>query len=412
MLVDFVERNSHIAGIHWDSRLTPRLLVDPFSSDYKERERAAHFFLFVAAVSETKLIERAEYARYLLVNLHEALGDRLFKTTESSELKKKVEHCGFYEELGSEKRAIPDVLASVNRFVEQVACGDLIELSKRFSKPVALVKKISEHIGRMSGLHIEKSWMYMRWMVRPEPDLGIFKHFSPADLSVPLTMDIINVAISLGLMRETLPSFFGSSESVEKTRDQVTQFVRRLFPDDPAKVDYPFFLLGRWIGGMELNEATLRQSLQLFDEVFRKTGYACVDYQIVAYIQSGWEQLLKQNLKMMEIFYDLKPFKFPLPDGLVYTPDFVLKRENINGKKIILEPHGVMTEEDSHKFSLFRQVYGNNCYLLLLMKNDDITYYRVRGLLPEEAYDDVWPIEYLGMLLTQLKKNRYNPLSG
>jgi hypothetical protein len=58
LLKDFVERNSHLAGIHWDPRLKPTLLVKPFSKDYDEKKRTAHFFLFVAAISETRLRAR------------------------------------------------------------------------------------------------------------------------------------------------------------------------------------------------------------------------------------------------------------------------------------------------------------------------------------------------------------------
>lgn len=412
LLKDFVERNSHIAGIHWDQRLKPKLLVNPFSSDYEEKRKAAHFFLFMAALSETRLIERAECARHLLVHLHEGLGNRLFELTTNDEFRDKMKNCGFYEELGSEKEMIPDVLASVNLFIKQEAGGDLIDFSRRFSNPEAMMERISKQIERMGGLHAEKSWMYMRWMVRPAPDLGIFKHFSPADLAIPLTTDIANVAVSLGLMPKTEPSFWEDEQSIIEARNEVTRFAKTFFPQDPAKADYPFFLLGRWMKGMDLTEATLSHCLQLFDNVYKLTGYSCVDYQILAFVESGWEELLKENMTKMKIRFSMKPYKFPLPENLVYTPDFILTDVNVKGKKIVLEPHGRMNEEEIHKFSLFRQVYGKDCYLLLIMRNEDIVYYRARGLLPEEAYDDVWPKEYLGMLLTKLKTAQYKPLNS
>jgi hypothetical protein len=411
LLKDFVERNSHLAGIHWDPRLEPRLLVKPFSKDYDERKRAAHFFLFVAAISETRLIERAENARSLLIHLYRTLENRLFETTDPAELQDKVKNCGFYKELGQERGTIAEILASINRFVKEQAHGDLVKFSQQFPKPADLVKKMSGHIERMGGAHTEKSWMYIRWMVRRQPDLGIFDQFSPKDLAIPLTTDVVNVAICLGMMQKAEPSWWDDEQKVSQTREKVTEFSKSLFPEDPAKTDYPFFLLGRWMRGMDLTETTLSHSLQLFDNVYKKTGYSCVDYQIVAYVESGWEQLLKDNLTKMKISYYLKPFKFPLPDNLVYTPDFVLKEANIGGRKIILEPHGRMSEDDIHKYSLFRQVYEKDCFLLLIMRNDDIVYYRARKLLPEQAYDDVWPKEYIGMLLTKLKNNQYHPLN-
>ena len=71
-----------------------------------------------------------------------------------------------------------------------------------------------------------------------------------------------------------------------------------------------------------------------------------------------------------------------------------------------------MEEKRHHKYSLFKQLYGSECYLLLIMRNDDITYYRARGLLPDKAYDDIYPKEYLGSLLRALKNNQCKPLGS
>lgn len=68
-------------------------------------------------------------------------------------------------------------------------------------------------------------------------------------------------------------------------------------------------------------------------------------------------------------------------------------------------------EEDTHKYTFFKQLYGSECYLLLIMRNDDIAYYRARGLLPDQAYDDIYPKEYLGNLRA-LKNNQYKPLGN
>ena len=71
-----------------------------------------------------------------------------------------------------------------------------------------------------------------------------------------------------------------------------------------------------------------------------------------------------------------------------------------------------MEEKDTHKYQLFKQLYGSQCYLLLIMQNDDIAYYRARGLLPDQAYDDIYPKEYLGNLLRTLKNNQCKPLDS
>ena len=46
---------------------------------------------------------------------------------------------------------------------------------------------------------------------------------------------------------------------------------------------------------------------------------------------------------------------------------------------------------------MFRKVYGKDYSLILLVRNDDIP------SVPEEAYDDIWPIEYAELLVKKLR---------
>lgn len=406
LLREFVERNSNVVGIQWDLRLLPRLLINPYSKDYGKRRKAAHYFLLVASVDESRVIGMAENARKLLVHLHKRFGDKLFEVCESKELEDGVKKCQFYDEFGPLRGTIPSVLASVNKFVRHVARGDLIEYAQRFSKPKDMVEQIARHVKRMGGSFKEKSWMYMRWMVRPKPDLRIFDHFSPCELFIPLTTDITNVAVSLGLMDKVGPSWWEEAERVTRARERVTQFAGTFFPEDPAKVDYPFFLLGRWLRGKDLGIQVLKESLQLFDNVPKETGRACVEYQIIGRYESGWEKKVAETLSKMKIPFHLKPIRFPLPNNMFYTPDFVLRELRIKKRKIVLEPHGIMREGDARKFSLFKQIYRNDYFLMLIVRNDDIP------SIPREAYDDIWPIEYVPQFLYLSKNNRYRPLNG
>ena len=410
LLREFVNRNSTIAGIQWDPRMRPRLLINPYSEVYEQRKKTARYFLSVASVDETKVIARAENARRLLVLLHKTFGDDLLKVSEAKKFEDEIRKCKFYDDLGSLKEVIPSVLASVNEFVIEKTGGDIIEYSREFSEPREMVEEIARHVERMGGRFKEKSWMYMRWMVRPKPDLGIFNHFSPKDLFIPLTTDITNVAVSLGLMDKVDPSWWEDQENVERQRNKVTQFARGLFPRDPTKVDYPFFLLGRWLRGKSLSMQTLKESLQFFEYLYKMTGYSHVVYQSMSrYSPSYWERKVARTLRNMKIPFQAEPVRFPLPNNIFYTPDFILDKR-FQGRRIILEPHGRMSERDARKYSFFRQFYGNHYFLILLMRNDDIPYYRARNLLPEEAYDDIWPIDYVHILLNGLKDNQYRPL--
>ncbi|RLI80300.1 hypothetical protein DRP04_08345 [Archaeoglobales archaeon] len=98
-----------------------------------------------------------------------------------------------YSLLSRLREKIPEILASVNRFVSEVAGGDLIGCSKRFGRPMDFVNVSAPSIVRMGkdkNSARKKAWMYMRWMVRDYPDLRIFDHFSPRDLFVPLDKNV------------------------------------------------------------------------------------------------------------------------------------------------------------------------------------------------------------------------------
>jgi len=267
MLREFVERNSNIIDLQFDPRLPPKLLIDPWSKDYRSRMRTAHYFLLVASVDERGVIGRAENARYLIAELHRKFGEKIFQITNSKIFKKEISKCTRYNEFGFLKGQIPDILASVNRFVIHEAKGDLIKFSQRFRRPRDMVKIIGRYVKRMGGTVNKKAWIYMRWMVRPKPDLRIFSHFSPKDLYIPLTSDNARVAVCLGLIKSVEPIRWSDVE-------KVTRFARELFPEDPVKVDFPFFLIGRWLRGKDLNMQTLKKTLTQFDNFYRKTGFS------------------------------------------------------------------------------------------------------------------------------------------
>lgn len=96
------------------------------------------------------------------------------------------------------------------------------------------------------------------------------------------------------------------------------------------------------------------------------------------------------------IAFEYEPKRFYLSPWIRYTPDFILNLRH-NQKEIVLEPHAIMDPEDFQKFSLFRRLYGNEYFLILLVHNDDIPF------VSEDAFDDIWPIEYVDLLPSQLR---------
>ena len=410
LLKQFVERNSNVTGIQWDPEMYPKLLIKPYSKDYEERRRTAHYFLLVASVDESRVIGRAENARALLIHLHKRFRDKLFNISRAEKFEKEVRNCRFYNDFGPEKGCISRILSSVNKFVSERAGGDLINYARKFRKPKKMVEEISRNVKRMGGPWKEKAWMYMKWMVRPKPDLGIFKNFSPRDLFIPLTIEITNVAACLGLMEKVDSRWWKNEEQVEQTRERVTAYAKELFPEDPLKVDYPFFMLGRWLRGKDLSRQLLEEYLRFFDELYKLTGTTPVKYNIASRVKSGLEEKVRRELKKAKILFYYESEIFNLPGGITYKADFILRRQKVEGKTVILEPHGTWEEDGekaAFKYALFRETFGKYYYLILLVPE---RYFRFVRDTYKDSYDDIFEISNVPDLLFLLKKNIYHPL--
>ena len=405
LLVKFVDMNSDVVDVQWDRRMSPRLLLNPYSEDGEEKKLVAHYLLLGASVLEDAVVGFSENARMLLIHLHKALGNRLFEITKPHLFEEKIIGRGFYGTLGPSREVISEILACVNKFVKNKAEKDLIKYSQKFSRPEDFVEDLARNIERMDALHKDKAWVYMRWMVRPHPDLAIFEHFSPRDLYVPLTENNANVAASMGLIN-SVGHYLWKSDNVAGARSRVTRFARQLFPKDPAKVDYPFFLLGRWLKKKPLNRSTLKEALQFFEHIHGVTGQPHSYYQSMSRYKSGWEMKTARILSRMEIPFGYEPIDFPLP-GDNYIPDFILDK-SIHGRKIVLEPHYEMTKKQARKYSLFKQIYGHDFFLILLLKNDLISYYHKRNMLTDDVCDDVWPIEFVHLLAEKIRTGVYD----
>ena len=405
LLLEFVNMNSNTVDIQWDRRMSPRLLLNPYSENCEERKIAAHYFLLVSSMLEDEVVGFSENARKLLVYLHEAFNNRLFEISKPHIFEEKIRQWGFYANLSPYREVIPEILTCVNKLVRDKAEKNLIKYSQRYNKPKDFVDDLSQNIERMNEPRKDKAWVYMRWMVRPHPDLKIFDHFSPEDLYVPLTGNNANVAASLGLINSVAPSLWKDKHSEMEARKKITNFAKQLFPKDPAKVDYPFFLLGRWLKQKNLNKNTLKEALQFFDHIHKVTGQPHAYYQSMGRYKSGWEKMTARTLSKMKIPYGYETISFPLP-GDSYTPDFILD-ESIHGRKIVLEPHYDMTQKQARKYSLFKRTYGQEFLLILLLKNDLIPYYHKRNILTDDVCDDVWPIEFVHLLAEKIRTGTY-----
>ncbi len=385
--------------------MSPRLLFNPYSEKFEERKIAAHYFLLASSILDDTIVGYPENARMLLVYLHEAFGSTFFEIKKAHLFEEEIVKADFYHDLGPNKKAASEILAQINLFVKEKAERNLLKYAQKFIKPKDFIEDIAQNIPALSGPHKDRAWIYMRWMVRPQPDLQIYDHLLPEDLYVPLTKENANVAASLGLINSASPSLWRDEKTVAEARQKLTDFAKRLFPQDPAKVDYPFFLLGKWLKQKTLNRYTLKTALDFLERMQKITGQSQADYQKMSRYKSGWEKKTALTLLRMHIPYGYETISFPLPDE-VYTPDFILEK-TVNGRKIVLEPHFEMTKKQARKYSLFKRTYGHKFLLILILKNDLIPLYHQRKILTDDVCDDVWPIEFIHLLAEKIRRGTY-----
>ena len=141
------------------------------------------------------------------------------------------------------RRKVPRILAEANSFVDRQANGGLDSWSRGFTFPRPLVAQLAKQIyyqGRGTAETRKKMWMLLRWLVRPAPDLRLWAHLSPADLMVPVDRHVARFALTAGII-PSMPRDGPYWRQVEL----ITAYARQLFPDDPARVDYAFFMWGR-----------------------------------------------------------------------------------------------------------------------------------------------------------------------
>lgn len=212
------------------------------------------------------------------------------------------------------------------------------------------------------------------------------------------------------------------------TRSKFTEYARQIYPDDPTKVDYPFYMLSRWLRGKTKSQRVLKQHLKFLIDIYEKTGQPPVKYNIVVRDMSSYERRVKEALEALDVVYHYESNIFRLTEGAPsYKPDFILPDYQRNGKTILLEPHGIWTpprrnrvrigsrwmevtapgepsvdeREFIEKLTLFRQLYGHSFYLILLIP--PMHYKYVETQYPE-AYDELRLIDDVPRVLHDIYK--------
>lgn len=118
---------------------------------------------------------------------------------------------------------------------------DYLRLSFPDMNPLQAIRLALGQINGMpdisSSSEAKKLCMFLRWMIRRESpvDFGIWKQFNPKDLVIPLDTHVHRIATDLGLTK---------SRKCLKTAIDITDSLRKIWPDDPVKGDFALFGYG------------------------------------------------------------------------------------------------------------------------------------------------------------------------
>lgn len=427
LIARFVQIYSSVPDLELDHYLNPKPWFMPLNNDLAKRE-AAQYFLLAASLSDNRLTGNPRNIRMLLSHLYFKLGSKMYTAKDpaefSVEIRKFEQEIKKLDQLGEAKEDIPEILSSVNAFVEKKAQRDLMkytsELSQKGNKPKDFVELLSYTVKRMNKQNKAKSWLYLRWMTRSFPDLGLFP-FNPKDLMVPLSTPKFRVYAALGLSdNENLPfelnvknapeSWWNDTAEFDGDAERLTGFARSLFPADPAKVDFPFFILGTWLENSDLTQVSLERSLRFFIQKYEELLQPLMQYlTVVSHYNkageafkpgafTGLEKDVYDFLKNNQVTFSYEFMEFRLSKenpktdrSLTYKPDFFLPQLTNNGRKVLLEPHGVKNylREFLFKLSRFRKLYSDY-FCLILIVPDDFTEI-INKLDPEHnSYDLIW----------------------
>lgn len=362
LLKDYIEKSSNTPDVHWDPNLRNphlRLSFNPYACDQKDK--TAHYFLLVAAIDRPEYVLRSETTRALMIKIHEHMGGDCFKTGLTETFTKIINALDPYLRFGENKSQIPIALDSVNSYVEKFARNGLVEHSQKFTKPSELVQELSEEIPFFRGYYLEHTWMYIRWMTRNFPDFHVFEKFSPKDLQIPMTRYVKFVCSCMGFCAEPSDNLT-QIEKMDEERKKFTEFAAEpdMFPDDPTVVDYPFYVLGRWLYGEKPSVDLLRKYLGFWQKIYTRAKIMPIEFDLIGR-ETDFEKQVREQLEKLNFLFKAEPHRIPFPKETKipgYKPDFILNQCNKGGKIVILEPHDVWTRKEEKLYTLGGRTYS------------------------------------------------------
>lgn len=124
-------------------------------------------------------------------------------------------------------------------------------------------------------------------------------------------------------------------------------------------------------------------------------------------IFSTWEQQVVTKLQDEQIEFETKHRRFPIKiDDIdyIYSPDFILRDILLKEKKILIEAHEELLDEDIKKFRKFMDVYGRMYHLIVIVKCEELRKWNKFDSGEQAMFHEIWLYDDLNDLIKYLKK--------
>lgn len=145
-----------------------------------------------------------------------------------------------YAQSDSLETAFSDVLSPADADISTALDG----FSGKFFATTGVAARTRKHLpAPVQKSACKRLCMLLRWLVRKDAagvDLGIWEKISPSQLVLPLDVHVLRVVEHLGIANRPRATW--------KTAQTLTDFLRRLDPQDPARYDFALFGMGELLG--------------------------------------------------------------------------------------------------------------------------------------------------------------------
>ena len=141
-----------------------------------------------------------------------------------------------YQRNKSLESAFTKGMSKGDQNIEQALIGFYHYFSSLLEFPARTLKHIASPHKSSS---CKRLCMYLRWMVRNDNkgvDFGIWKKIKPSQLVIPIDLHVARVAKRFNLITSDLPDW--------KTALELTEAMKHMNNEDPAKYDFALFSLG------------------------------------------------------------------------------------------------------------------------------------------------------------------------